>query len=73
MRTFNLFRRKRQQDLYCAVPEDYAVPSFLNPREWEFGGKVEHPAASPGGFDPKAASTSVRFNGFYLFQAFDRR
>ena len=26
---YNLFRRAGKPDLYCAVPEDHAVPTFL--------------------------------------------
>ena len=70
MLAFNLFRRKCLSDLYCAVPEDYAVPSFINPSDWEFGGKVDETRRSPRGFDPKAAAATVRYNGFYLFQDF---
>ena len=67
MRTYNLFRRKREADLYCAIPEDYAVPEFLNPEDWEFAESLELSALS--GFDAAAAEVSVQANGFYLFHS----
>ena len=73
MRSYNLFRRKDQEGLVCAVPESRAVPPFIDGGEWTFGGKVQSRDSAPPGFDDRAAATAVRFNGFYLFQATDRR
>ena len=70
MPAYNLFRHRTKQDLVCAVPEDCAVPGFLAEETWDFACKVTEPAAAPMGFDVSAAVTSVRFNGFYLFQSF---
>ena len=70
MHAYNLFRHRSKQDLVCAVPEDSAVPSFIAGRAWEFDRKLTEPAAAPMGFDASAATTGVRFNGFYLFQSF---
>lgn len=72
MRSYNLFRLKGEEGLCCAVPESYAVPNFVTGGRWTFGGKVDERSNSTPGFDGKAAATSVRFNGFYLFQAMDR-
>jgi hypothetical protein len=36
MRAYNLFRHKGETDLYCAVPEDLAVPAFLTEDAWEY-------------------------------------
>ena len=69
MRANNLFRRKGVDAVYCAVPEDCAVPRFLTTNTWAFSGKVQEPGATPIGFN-ESADTSVRFNGFYLFHAF---
>lgn len=69
MHAYNLFRHKAEGDVYCAVPEDRAVPAFLNASVWEFTGKVDYAGALPSGFDAKVASTGVRFNGFYVYQA----
>jgi hypothetical protein len=65
---FNLFRHKLKQDLLCAVPEDYPVPSFLDGSTWAFAGKVSEPTTIPPGFNSKAAEAGMRFSGFYLFQ-----
>jgi hypothetical protein len=46
-------------------PDDRPVPGFLD--SWMFYG-VAMPAASPPGFNLRAARVGVRYNGFYLFQ-----
>ena len=70
MRVYNLFRRKDEADLYCAVPEDIAVPSFVTQETWQFARSVELDVLS--GFDATAAEESVKANGFYLFHSTDR-
>ena len=70
MQVYNLFRCKGAMELYCAVPEDRAVPGFLSGDRWEFSGKADQQGAAPVGFNGAAAVTGVRFNGFYLFEAF---
>jgi len=70
MRAYNVFRRKGGDGVYSAVPEDCAIPRFLSARTWAFSGKLDEPATKPVGFDETAAGAGVRFNGFYLFQAF---
>jgi hypothetical protein len=66
---YNLFRNREFPEIVCAVPEDCPVPDFIAAEQWTF----EHPLRSeeprPPGFHDKAAKTSVRFNGFYLFYA----
>jgi len=66
---YNLFRRKRQQDLFCAVPEDYPVPAFVDGHGWEVAGKLDEPSAAPLGFQREAARAVVPLTGFYLFTA----
>ena len=67
--TFNLFRRKQETDLVCAVPEDCPVPSFLGPSTWEYVCTLREPTTTPlPGFNRRAAEASIRFNGFYLFE-----
>jgi hypothetical protein len=66
--TYNLFRRRSEGDLFCAVPEDVPVPNFIETGEWEFSGKACG-SEGPSGFDPAAAKISARFNGFHLFVA----
>ena len=70
MHAYNLFRHRSKQELVCAVPEDCPVPGFIATKAWGFDRKVTEPAAAPVGFKASAASDSVRFNGFYLFQSF---
>lgn len=67
MISFNLFKRRRTPDLYCAVPEDLAVPAFIAAERWEFDGKADR-AKSPRGFKPDVAASAARINGFYMFQ-----
>jgi hypothetical protein len=70
MHTYNLFRCKSETGLYCAVPEDRAIPFFVTAERWEFSGKADQGRAAPVGFNGAAAATGVRFNGFYIFQGF---
>ena len=72
MNAYNLFRHKAECNVYCAVPEDRVVPAFLSASVWEFTGKVDGAGALPSGFDCRAASTGVRFNGFYVYQDMPR-
>ena len=67
MIVFNLFKRRRAPDLYCAVPEDAAVPAFIGAERWEFDGRADR-AKTPPGFNARAARTASRLNGFYMFQ-----
>ena len=65
--TYNLFRSEDLDALYCAVPEDRAVPSFVQAGAWSYDRKLLNEGA-PRAFDDAAASIGVRFNGFHLFQ-----
>jgi hypothetical protein len=66
--TYTLFRRADKPDLYCAVPEDRAVPTFLRGDHWAFVGRISEAEALPG-FQEEQARSGVRLNGFYLFMA----
>nr|WP_082504636.1 MULTISPECIES: hypothetical protein [unclassified Methylobacterium] len=66
---YNVFRRKQQSALRCAVPQDQPVPTFLHGGDWEFGGTIKGHEPTPAGFRPEAASDAVRLNGFYLYHA----
>ena len=66
-RTCNLFHCKAGPDLYCAVPEDLAVPAFLN-NDWTYAGTLRDGAEYPCGFDRNAAVIGFRLIGFHLFQ-----
>jgi PAS domain-containing protein len=65
---YNLFRNKSRPEILCAVPEDYPIPSFISSEQWTYVGSLRSGAARPPGFCNRAATTGVRFNGFYLFQ-----
>ena len=67
--TYNLFQREEKQDLYCAVPEDRVVPTFIQGENWTFVGKITEGTALPG-FWEDCARSSVRLNGFYLFMGY---
>jgi hypothetical protein len=68
MRVYNLFRRKGEEDLFCAVPEDYSVPPFLTAEAWAYARTVRH-GELLSGFDLAAAEDSVKANGFYVFHS----
>ena len=50
-------------------PADRPVPGFLD--TWTFVRALQPGAELPLGYDQKAASVGIRFNGFYLFQSVD--
>ena len=62
--SYNLFRRKRRPDLFCAVPEDCPVPAFVDGQEWEFAGTVDEATL---GLEREAARAVLPLTGFYLF------
>lgn len=66
--TYNLFRNRQRPELLCAVPEHWPVPRFLDLEGWTFERPLHDADIAPAGFEDRAASVGVRFNGFYLFQ-----
>jgi hypothetical protein len=68
--SYNLCRHRLASDLYCAVPQDRPVPTFIKAANWTFSGATDALAKPP--FDMAVARTAVRFMGSYLFVAFDR-
>lgn len=66
-RIWNMFRRREEGDIWCAVPADTAVPRFLFSGDWDFSGQHPERRALPG-FQRSVARQAVRMNGFYLFQ-----
>ena len=70
---YNLFRRKRDPNLCCAVPQGRPVPAFIHGETWDFGGTIASPSVIPLGFQREAAVEAARLMGYYLFQAFSRR
>lgn len=73
MQNYNVFCLKSVGGLCCAVPESRAVPRFLDSGNWTFSGRLDDMATAPADFDDRAATTAVRFNGFYLFETMDSR
>lgn len=66
---YNVFRRKRQPALRCAVRQDRPVPSFVHGETWDFGGIIRATESIPPGFQPEAASQAMQLTGYYLFHA----
>jgi PAS domain-containing protein len=64
---YNLFRNKQRPEILCAVPEEYPIPSFIESEQWAYVGTLRPGDPQPPGFGNRAATTGVRFNGFYLF------
>ena len=69
-RTWNIFRRRHDEGLCCAVPAETPVPPFLLSGEWNFGFAVADGDPPVTGFCAQAAEVGTGFNGFYLFLAF---
>ena len=67
---YNVFQRKQEPALRCAVRQDCPVPPFLWGEVWEFWGIATLEEPSPG-FQPKAANEAMKFTGYYLFTALD--
>lgn len=67
---YDLFRRRHEPELCCAVPKGQPAPAFLQPDLWQDAGEMDEAGPTPLGFDREAAKIGVRLNGFYLFAAF---
>lgn len=66
-RTWNLFARKAGSGLYCAVPDDCPLPSFIRADTWELMRQVSDLRSFPRGFNDDLAFMMARLNGFYVF------
>ena len=64
---FNVFQRKGNPALRCAVRQDQPVPEFIEAEIWEFGGTVTLEEPLPG-FQPELASKATGMTGYYLFK-----
>lgn len=71
--TYNVFARKRQSALRCAIAQEGPVPSFIQNETWEFGGTVKPYESTPIGFQPKAAQEAMQIMGYYLFHSMAAR
>jgi hypothetical protein len=65
---YSLFHRADLPDIICAVPKKLSPPAFIKNAPWLLGGIVEDSTLARSSFDHRAAESSVRYNGFYLFQ-----
>ena len=65
--TWNVFRRRYDEGLCCAVSAEAPVPPFLLSGEWNFGFAVADGDPPVTGFCPMAAAVGAGFDGFYLF------
>ena len=68
--TWNVFRRRRDEGLCCAVPAEAPVPPFLMSGDWNFGFAIADGDPPVTGFSARAAAVGAGFSGFYLFLAF---
>jgi hypothetical protein len=60
---YDLFRRRYEPELYCAVPKGQPAPAFLQSDRWQAAGEMDEAGPTPLGFDRKAARIGVRLNG----------
>ena len=68
--SYNLFRRKLEPDLCCAIPQDKPIPAFVDGNAWEFAGTVTDTGPRmPAGFKRSAAPIAVSLTGYYVFHA----
>lgn len=65
--TYNLFRRREEPDLVCAVPNDFPVPAFVTGEAWTFAGSIAAPSEAPPGFSAEVAERGAETCGFHLF------
>jgi hypothetical protein len=66
--TFNIFCRRDEPDIRCAVPEERPVPSFLEGPVWEFTGKIDGSALATAGFGENVVAEAIQTQGYYVFQ-----
>ena len=65
---FNIFCRRDEPDLRCAVPEERPVPEFLQGPIWEFTGKIDGSALAVLAFGTSAVADAILIHGYYIFQ-----
>ena len=66
---YNVFRRKTEINLCCAVRQDKPIPTFIETSGWEFRGVVYEngDAPIPNGFKPAVAHKATATDGYYVF------
>ena len=66
---YNLFRHKLMPDLFCAVPQDWPVPGFIEGSAWAFAGTSSERTPAPAGLDSETAAAGMRWSGFVMLQS----
>jgi hypothetical protein len=69
----NLFQRRQQPDLFCAVPTNQYVPMFLSDGTWTYVSSLDPEQPRPKGFCPLQAREYCRADGYYVFYTSDGR
>lgn len=70
---YNVFARRQQPALRCAIPQGNPVPPFIQGKAWEFSGTVKPLEWTPAGFQPECAHDAIRVMGYYLFYSITPR
>ena len=65
---FNIFSRRDEPDIRCAVPEERPVPVFLEGPVWEFIAKIDGASLAAAGFGSGAIAEAIQAQGYYIFQ-----
>lgn len=66
---YNVFCRKREPGLCCAVPQNQPAPSFIRHEAWAFHGTVRTAEPNLKSFRSEMAREAIRLSGYYLFHA----
>jgi hypothetical protein len=65
---FNIFCRRDEPDIRCAVPEERPVPPFLEAPVWEFVGRMDRAELASAGFGEGEIAEAIQAQGYYIFQ-----
>ncbi len=69
--TWNMFGRAPECNVWCAVPAELALPSFLFNGAWMFRGQQRNAGGGLPGLDQRVAGHGAALNGFYMFHMFE--
>ena len=64
---WNFFQHRSEPGIWCAVPVDYAVPSFLCSDQWRFNSGDRVLRGFEPTLRPRVAMHGARLNGFFVF------
>lgn len=65
--SYNVFSRRHEPAIRCAIVLERPVPSFVQGEEWEFSGTVRPSDPAPPGFRHRRAEDGTRVVGYYLY------